>query len=92
MLVDGLGEQSERGQRGKEQNEMYRNFVWSVVKLIILTARGQYSASLSKSVIRILTNDSRTRENVELMENAGKSVCSLMASAGKSSRDWRFCF
>ena len=29
---------------------MFRNFVWSVVKLIILTARGQWSAFLSKNM------------------------------------------
>ena len=73
-FVDGLREQAERDERGQGQNEMFRNFVWSVVKLIILTARGQRSAFLSKNM-SILTNRSRTRENMEPMGSAGKSVC-----------------
>ena len=48
--MDGLREQAEREQRGQGQNEMYRNFVWVVVKLITLAARAQYSASLRKNM------------------------------------------
>lgn len=48
--MDGLREQAGREERGQGQNEMFRNFVWSVVKLIILTARGQWSAFLSKNM------------------------------------------
>lgn len=48
--MDGLTEQAEREERGQGENEMFRDFVWSVVKLIILTAWGQWSAFVSKNM------------------------------------------
>ena len=80
--MDGLREQAEREERGEGQNEMFRNFVWSVVKLTILTAKGQWSAFLSKNMYFNLSLTNAW--NMEPMGSAGKSVCLLMESAGKN--------
>lgn len=79
--MDGLREQAEREERGEGKNEMFKNFVWSVVKLTILTAKGQWSAFLSKNMYFNLSLTNAW--NMETMGSAGKSVCLLMESAKK---------
>ena len=68
--MDGLREQAEREERGEGQNEMFRNFVWSVVKLTILTAKGQWSAFLSKNMyFNLSLTNAETWNRWEAREN-----------------------